>query len=630
MSDYVGSALFVYTDESADYIELLQKNTQGIAVKAISYEVLQQNISTLKKADHVVISGDMDFLKQMFHHAMAYDFSIGIIPLPDQKSFSRLIMLPNSMDGLVDQALQKDARAIDVILCNDKIVFFNATIGRVPLIESPQETNRLRIFWDGIKLIFSLKLLPFSISSPGEEKTEIKTAASGCMIIQYHKRSLASRLIAHDSGLTDGMISLVVVAPFSVIDYARFLFQTLSRSEKDKSIPHGTGYIKRPEFYIDTENKLNVSIDGENQTVTPLHCKVLPKAVRVNIGEKLSSDGDVKSVKMRTIIGALPSGRELIKAVNKRIPFFAYASEERFKDLFVALKDDASINVSYFVLMLLSTVIATTGLYLGSSSVIIGAMLLAPLMAPIVSLAMGLLRQHETFIKRSIVKIILGIILCLSTAALMTQLFSQNPVTDEMQARLSPTVLDLMVAIAAGIAGAYTKSYKEILQSLAGVAIAVALVPPLSVAGIGIGQLNLEFFYQAFLLFSTNLVGIVLAAALTFRVLGYSPAVKSKRGIGFVFILLLLISVPLYLSYHRIVATNVIEKRWLNERFLVHGKYLIVKKARLNDAGSIDVLTVEILARDQLSRNDLAEFKRKIRHNFSDDLVVRAQITYIP
>jgi len=631
MPDYVDSALFVYTDESASYLETLQENTQGVAVTPLTYKALKQNIATLQPADHVVISGDISFLKRMFHYAMAYDFSIGIIPLPHQKNIRRSFMLPNDMDGLVDRALRKGARAIDMILGNNKIIFFKATIGRVPLIDNPEDTNRLRILWDGIKLIFSLKLLPFSISATGEQKTEIETAAAGCMIVQHHKRSLASRLIAHDSSLTDGLISLVVVAPFSVIDYAKFLFQTLYRSEKHKSIPHGTGYIKRSEFFIDTETKYHVSIDGENQTSTPLHCQVLHQAVRVNIGEELSPEREeARPAKRTTNINALPSGRELLKAKNKKVPIFAYASEERFRDLFVALQDDAAPNVSYFVLMMLSTIIATTGLYLNSSSVIIGAMLLAPLMAPIVSLAMGLLRRNERLLKRSMVKISLGVVFALSIAALMTLFFPHNPVTDEIEARLSPTVLDLIVAITAGIAGAYTKSYKEILQSLAGVAIAVALVPPLAVAGIGIGRLNLEIFYQAFLLFSTNLVGIVLAAAFTFRLLGYSPAVKNKRGIGIVFILLLAISVPLYLSYQRIVATKVFENNWKEERFLVHGKYLIVKNARLNDAGSADVLTVQVLARDQLSRNDLAEFKRKIRRSFSDDLVIRAQIVYIP
>lgn len=631
MPDYVDSALFVYTEESAGYIDLLENNPQGVRVSSVSYEAITQNITSLQQADHVVIAGDLNYLKWMFHYAMAYDFSIGLIPLPHQKNIPRAFELPTGIDGRIDQALKSDAKAIDLILCNNKIIFFKATIGRVPLIDNPEETNRLRIFWNGIKLITSLKLLPFSISGKNEQANEIKTAAVGCMIVQHHKASLASKLIAHDSSLTDGMISLVVVAPFSVIDYAKFLFQTLSRSEKSRTIPHGTGYIKRPELSIDTENTLNVNIDGQNVTTTPIQCKVLTKAVRVNIGDELSiKKKSVKSSKITTNVRALPSGKEVLRAKNKYIPFFAYASEERFKDLFSALKDDAAPNISFFVLMLLSTIIATTGLYLDSSSVIIGAMLLAPLMAPIVSLSMGLLRRQEHLIKRSLVKIILGVLLAMSVAAFLTLISPHNPVTGEMRARLSPTVLDLIVAITAGIAGAYTKSHKEILQSLAGVAIAVALVPPLAVAGIGIGRLSLDFFYQAFLLFSTNLIGIVLAATFTFRLLGYSPALKSKRGIGIVFIMLLLISVPLYLSYQRIVTTKVFEQSWKEERFLVHGKYLIVKNARLNDAGSADVLTLDVLARDQLSREDLSEFKRKIRHNVSDDLVIRTNLIYIP
>jgi uncharacterized hydrophobic protein (TIGR00271 family) len=280
--------------------------------------------------------------------------------------------------------------------------------------------------------------------------------------------------------------------------------------------------------------------------------------------------------------------------------------------------------------MLLSTILATTGLYLDSASVIIGAMLLAPLMGPIVSLAMGILRQEERLIARSIVTIALGVAIALLTAAVMTMFFRNIPVTGEMQARLSPTVFDLIVAITAGVAGAYTKSYKEILQSLAGVAIAVALVPPLAVAGIGLGRLDLVFFSQAFLLFSTNLVGITFAATFTFRFLGFSPAVKSKRGITIVFVLLCLISVPLYLTYHEILVTREFEQRWEEERFYIEGKYLIIQNAHLKDYGEQDVLTVDIVSRDLLTRADLEELRRKIKYHFAAELVIRANVIYIP
>jgi uncharacterized membrane protein len=199
-----------------------------------------------------------------------------------------------------------------------------------------------------------------------------------------------------------------------------------------------------------------------------------------------------------------------------------------------------------------------------------------------------------------------------------------------MMARLNPTLLDLAVAIISGIAAACSKSFKEIIQSLAGVAIAVALVPPLTVAGIGIGRLDFHFFYQAFLLFSTNLIGIVIAATFTFRALGYSAVVRSKGGLAVVFIFLALISIPLYLSYSRIVDDREFEKSWQQERFLVNEKYLLIQKATLFRRGDKRIILMDILAREPLNREDLNAFKTKIQANFNQKLIIRVNTFYIP
>jgi uncharacterized hydrophobic protein (TIGR00271 family) len=274
--------------------------------------------------------------------------------------------------------------------------------------------------------------------------------------------------------------------------------------------------------------------------------------------------------------------------------------------------------------------LAATGLYLSSASVIIGAMLLAPLMAPIVSLSMGILRAEIGMINKSIGKIVIGILIALLSSTLITFLFPDKPLTNEMQARLNPTLLDLAVAIISGIAAACSKSFKEIISSLAGVAIAVALVPPLTVAGIGLGRLDFHFFSQAFLLFSTNLVGIIVAATITFRVLGFSAAVKSKRSLMVVFIFLILISIPLYFSYFRMVEDRVFEKSWQHERFLVNEKYLIVQKAAVSHRGDKELIIMDILARESLTREDLNAFKKKLQTNFNKKLIIRVNMTYIP
>lgn len=629
MAVYVKKALFIYTEEGSEFVEQIQKNPFNASVAAISFAEFTEKPEThLKGFSHVVISGTLDAIKEVFRLAVKHQFSVGILPLVSQKNLIHCYDLPKKTEDAIELALQNEPQKTDLIYCNDEIMLFKATIGRTPLLDSPVNAGLFAILYQALKKLRGLRLLGFNFTTSSNRK--IQTAASGCMLVQHHEGTLASKLISHDSSLTDGMISLVVTAPFSIIDYLKLLSFVFTRGFRGNRIEGSTGLIKSSELKIESEIELDVFIDDERSTFTPLSCHVMPAAVKINMGSKISLDTALSSpAKERINIDNLPSGKEIAKATNGVLPFFSYASEERFKDLFTALNDDANINSIYVVLMLLSTVLATIGLYLDSSSVIIGAMLLAPLMAPIVSLAMGLLRQNTYLLKNSIIKIVIGVVLALLAASFTSVILPYDPVTGEMQARLNPSLLDLGVAIVAGIAGAYTKSYKEILQSLAGVAIAVALVPPLAVAGIGLGRWDFDFFFQAFLLFSTNLIGIIIAASITFRVLGYAAAVRDKKGFIFVVIILILIMIPLYLSYEQIIDKYNFENAWENERFLVNDKYLIIKNANLFHLNEKKVLQIDILAREKLDRDDLSLLKCKIERNVSEKLIIRANIIYI-
>jgi uncharacterized hydrophobic protein (TIGR00271 family) len=630
MVDYVSSALFVHTADTEHLSQRLQNNAGGVDVTPVMFDVLMQDPqAVLEGVRHVVVSAPQSVIKTILRFASTYGFSVGVVPMETQKNLIRFYDLPKDIGAAIDLALQTDAQVMDLILCNGNVLLFKATMGLIPALDAPGDVSRLRILTVALRRFFSLKLHGFDFKTAGEK--HLKTAACGCMIIQHHKGSLASRVMSHDSSFTDTMISTVVSAPISILQYLAFLVQLLKPPEKRKRLPSSVGYIKSPQIDIESEPELKVYIDGEHVTHTPLHCETLPRAVRINIGAALREDIKRKPDPERMIVDNLPRGKELVKAQKKKkVPFFSYASEERFRDLFISLRDDAKIDGIYLTLMVLSTLLATVGLYLDSASVIIGAMLLAPLMAPIVSLSMGILRNDERMLNNSLVKIFVGISIALLASGLITLLFPHKPITGEMQARLNPTLLDLGVAIISGVAAAYSKSFKEIIQSLAGVAIAVALVPPLAVAGIGIGRLDFHFFYQAFLLFSTNLVGIVVAANFTFRVLGYSPAIRNKRNLGIALLLSALIAIPLYLSYDRIVDKIVHEKSWQKERFLVNGKYIIVQKADITQKRDKSVVVMDILARELLTREDLTMFRNKIQRNFDKKLIIRVKTIYIP
>ena len=124
---------------------------------------------------------------------------------------------------------------------------------------------------------------------------------------------------------------------------------------------------------------------------------------------------------------------------------------------------------------------------------------------------MGLLRQDGQLIRYSLKSIGLGLLLGYLCAILITWMTPLTTVNLQILARVRPNLLDLGIAVGSGIAGAYAHSKKEVAKTLAGVAIAVALVPPLAVSGIGIGWMNWGVFSGALLLLVTNLAGMVLA-----------------------------------------------------------------------------------------------------------------------
>lgn len=631
MTTYVSAALFVHTPKTEFLCGPMAENAFGVAVKTVPYdELIEDAQSCLEGVDHVVVSAPLKVVKKMLRLAMTHGVSMGLIPTAQQKNLIRFYDIPAKVGDAIELALRADPPAVDIILGNGEILMFKATVGRIPLLDVPLDARPWEALSAAISGLFKFKPAGFGLTPTSGRK--FNTLASGCMILQHYKGSYGSRLVAHDSTITDGMISAVVSAPLSVLDYLKFLVALSGKSRGLEKLPRSIGYVKSEKITIETETPVDVIVDGECTTRTPLHCETLPGAVRLNVGAAMTREGKSGlSVSEQFRVDGLPREKELdVIRRREKIPFFSYASEERFRDLFISLRDDARISAIYVVLMVLSTMLATVGLYQNSTAVIIGAMLLAPLMAPIVSLSMGVLRGDDVMYKKSMSKIMIGIVIALLASALIALLFPHKPVTDEMRARLNPTLLDLAVAIISGIAAAYSKSFKEIIQSLAGVAIAVALVPPLAVAGTGIGRLDFHFFSEAFLLFATNLVGILIAAIITFRILGYSPAVKAKRHFGMVFVLLLLIAIPLYMSYDHIVKKVVIEKSWEHERFLVNGKYIIVQKAQMAPHQGKTVIVMTILARELLTRDDLTRLKEKIEINFPKETIIRVNTIYIP
>lgn len=217
-------------------------------------------------------------------------------------------------------------------------------------------------------------------------------------------------------------------------------------------------------------------------------------------------------------------------------------------DLFDRLHMGARWNVDFTLMIGLSTAIASLGLIQDSVAVVIGAMVVAPLMTPLIGAGMSLVQGNTLFFRDSLRAMAYGIAAALVISMVIGLITPLEGLTPQILARGAPTLLDMGVAMLSGIAAAYAMARPSLLGALAGVAIAAALVPPLASVGIAITHADWGIAKGAAILFLTNLVAIILGAAWIFGRLGIQG---SRHGIGLplwvrkTFLLLILCSVIL-------------------------------------------------------------------------------------
>ena len=236
-------------------------------------------------------------------------------------------------------------------------------------------------------------------------------------------------------------------------------------------------------------------------------------------------------------LGVVRQPKPLMTATAERVRrFFSRGIPQLEREDRVSLvervQDASQWNFDFIALICLSTAIATLGLMLDSVAVVIGAMLVAPLMTPLIGCGLAVV-QGNGFLMRSASKsVLLGFFVALFIAFLMGIVIPHVGITDQMLARGKPNALDLAVALISGIAAAYATARPNLLGALPGVAIAAALVPPIATAGVALSHGDVITFIGAVTLFFTNIIAIVLGAAAALFAVGMQAQhlhTKEKR-----------------------------------------------------------------------------------------------------
>ena len=216
---------------------------------------------------------------------------------------------------------------------------------------------------------------------------------------------------------------------------------------------------------------------------------------------------------------------------------------------------EARLTRGYLLQVALSTAIAHLGLLMNSSPVVIGAMLISPLLAPIMGFGFAIATFDGRLLRRSLQTLGIGTALAIAVAFLLTAVSPITEATPALLARVRPSLLDLLVAVFGGIAGAYAL-LRKFSATLVGVAIATALIPPLATIGWGLALGRFEYAGGALLLYITNTAAIGFMATLVARWNGFGTGLSPRQSwlqSGGILLALAILAVPLGFSLSAIV-----------------------------------------------------------------------------
>lgn len=622
---------YIYTKEDKKLADLVMEHAKekDVVLTSLLIDEFNALVDEEEKA-HVLVTASVDEIKKVMHFVAKNAWTMGIVPRGNQKELKNTFDLPHDLKEGVDLALSMSEKPIDLLYCNDMPVIQEVVIGEVPPLDSFSTSMEKQSLWQRTKSFFqmtkkmtNLTHTSFTIKT-AKEKT-LKFSAIGAVGVEYNNRTFASKLIAKYLKFNDSRLSLVILSPSSILEYVGYIFQSHILKRTPKTLPESVGYVHSHCLEIETQRELAVIIDGKKVSQTPVVLETQAEALSLSVGEKFwEKSASVKEIKESVRVEHLPSDKEMSTYLGNSIPLFSHASQAQYAALFSNLREESNLNSTFMILLILATFIATFGLYINSASVIIGAMLLAPLMQPIVGVSMGLLRRDIALFSNGVQSIVVGVSAVLFSAMTITWLLPLEQLTSEMNGRLSPTILDMFVAIISGVAAAYAKSNEKIIGSLAGVAIAVALVPPIAVAGIGLGWAEWGMFSSAFLLFITNLVGIVLAASLTFLILGFSPVSVARKGIFYALISVMLVSVPLYLSFSKMRDNIAIQKELLAFKTEINAKEIHLKNIEIQ----AKEVRCEVIASEILSKEEKIELKDRISKHIDEETKIVVSFWY--
>ena len=266
-----------------------------------------------------------------------------------------------------------------------------------------------------------------------------------------------------------------------------------------------------------------------------------------------------------------------------------HQGEERKDKVLENVISNISFRGSNLWILACAIIIASVGLNVNSTAVIIGAMLISPLMGPIVGAGFALGTYNFSLLKKSIKNLLIATFVSLAVSAIYFYISPFKDVQSELLARTAPNIYDVLIAFFGGLVGVIAITRVEKGNPIPGVAIATALMPPLCTAGFGLATFNFSFFFGAFYLYTINCFFICIATFFVVKFLNYPSSIidnKYEKRIryGISFLILVMIVPSFYLAYNLFNEKKFTKtaEQFVQKEFENNGYTVIYKKINYN------------------------------------------------
>lgn len=316
-----------------------------------------------------------------------------------------------------------------------------------------------------------------------------------------------------------------------------------------------------------------------------------------------------------------------------------------YPEVRVKIEANALPTRMYFVMNILSAIIASYGLVTNSAAVVIGAMLVAMMLGPITGVALAVIDNRIPLLRKSLFTVAAGVFIVIFVGFIIGLLHNNQPLTAEILSRTQPTSMDLMIALAGGTAGAYAMVSPHLSVAVVGVAVATALVPPLAASGILFANGELTLGFGAALLALTNIIAIQFTNAMVLWILGFRRLVDGdyQTSTYLTFLrrnavaLLLLGVLGTYLTINlqtnakqQVFESNV--KKTINEHFIEKGN--VLTNTQFTKGNGNQIVRAVVRGETTPSSYDVNQIEAIITQDMADNfpgyLPIKLQLRYLP